>query len=163
MERKDVMEEDQWDIKEIKKLKKKQLLLGNLFMLLVFVLLVYFLESDTLFFVTWIVLACLLVSSAFSLYTLITGNLIGTKTSRRVQAFDRSHWGEKRWKRKKIIEVVLFIVLGIVLVFFLTTTDFSFPNQTVSAPPFAFIGAWVGYNIGEITRLTNLKEPSTNG
>ena len=157
------MEEDQWDIKEIKKLKKKQLLLGNLFMLLVFVLLVYFLESDTLFFVTWIVLACLLVSSAFSLYTLITGNLIGTKTSRRVQAFDRCHWGEKRWKRKKIIEVVLFIVLGIVLVFFLTTTDFSFPNQTVSAPPFAFIGAWVGYNIGEITRLTNLKEPSTNG
>ena len=157
------MEEEQWDIKEIKKLKKKQLLWGNLFMLVIFVLLVYFLESDTLFFATWIVLAGLLVSSAFSLYTLITGNLIGTKTSRRVQAFDRSRWGEKRWKRKKIIELFLFIILGIVLVFFLTTTDFNFPNQTISAPPFAFIGAWVGYNIGEITRLTNLKEPSTNG
>lgn len=157
------MEETQWDIKEMKRLKKKQLVRGNLFMLLIFVLLAYFLESGKLLFVAWILIACLLITVVLSLYTLVTGNLIGTKTSRRVQAFDRNRWGEKRWKRKKIIEVVLFTVLGFGLAVVLFVTDFSSPNQTFAGSHFPFIGAWIGYNLGEITRMKNMKEKPTNG
>ena len=156
------MEEEQQEIKEIKRLKKKQLIRGNLLMLLIFVLFVYFFESGNLFFITWIILAGLVVVFMLSLYTLITGKLIGTKTSRRVQAFDRKHWGDKRWKRKKIMEAVLYVILGVLLAYLLFTVDFSFPNQPLTGSLFPFLGAWIGYNVGEITRITKLKEQPAN-
>ena len=157
------MEEEHWDIKEIKKLKKKQLLLGNLFMLVIFLLFVYFFESRNLFVITWVILAGLLVVLLLTLYTLLTGKLIGTKTSRRVQAFDRKYWGKKRWKRKKIVEATLYAILGGGLAYLLFTVDFNFSNQPITSSLFPFIGAWIGYNLGEITRMKNLNWQSTNG
>ena len=163
MKRVDVMEASEQEIQEIKRLKKKQLIRGNFWMLVIFLLFVYFFESGNLFIITWIILAGLLLVLLLTLYTLLTGKLIGTKTSRRVQAFDRKYWGKKRWKRKKIVEAALYIILGSVLAYLLFTVDFNFQNQPITRSLFPFIGAWIGYNIGEVTRMKKLNGQSAIG
>lgn len=155
--------EAQQEIKEIKKLKKMQLLWGNLFMLVIFLLLSYLLENGKILFTTWALIIFLLIMTVLSLYTLITGTVIGLKTTRRIQAFERKRWGEKKWKRNKIIEVVLYTGLSIVLIVLLFNTDFDFSNRSLSGFALPFLGAWLGYNIGEITRIASLKEQPANG
>ena len=88
------MDETQWDIQEVKHLKKKQLVQYNIVMLLLFVLFGYFSENGntSLLFGVFCVLVWIVV--AITLYTLMTGKPIGTKTSRRVQVFDRNRLGE---------------------------------------------------------------------
>ncbi|MEZ0481628.1 hypothetical protein [Planococcus sp. SSTMD024] len=157
------MEATQQELIEIIKLKKKQLLWGNLFMLVIFLLFGYLLGNGKILFVTWILIVFLLIMTVLSLYTLITGTIIGTKTMRRIQTFDRKRWGKKKWKRTKIIEIVLFTGLGIGMSVFVFNTEFDSSNRNLSSFSFPFLGAWIGYNLGEIIRIAGLKEQSANG
>ncbi|WP_211655331.1 hypothetical protein [Planococcus alpniumensis] len=155
-------EEIQQEIKEIKKLKKKQLLWGNLFMLVIFLLLSYLLGNGKILFVTWAILISLLILAMLSLYSLITGAIVGTKNTRRIQAFDRKRWGEKKWKFLKITEIVLYAGLGIVITILIFDADLDSSNWNLTSFTFPFFGAWLGYNLGEISRIKKLKEQAAN-
>ncbi len=87
-------------------------------MLLLFVIVVYFTDSGkhVLIIVTFFVYISIMV--ALTLYTLKMERFIDTKTSKCVQKLDRNRLGEKRWKRNKIIEVVIVSVVGVVLPFY---------------------------------------------
>ncbi|SES44023.1 hypothetical protein [Psychrobacillus sp. OK032] len=150
------MDETQWDIQEVKHLKKKQLVQYNIVMLLLFVLFGYFSEkgNSSLLFGVFCVLLWIIV--AITLYTLMTGKPIGTKTSRRVQVFDRNRLGEKRWKRRNITETVIISVISVLITILLFVKDFNSVSLDFSIAAFPFIGAWIGYNIGEIIRMNNL-------
>lgn len=163
MERADTMDEAQQELIEITKLKKKQLLWGNLFMLVTFLLLSYLLENGKILLATWIVILFILVMVVLSLYTLITGTIIGTKTTRRIRAFDRKRWGKTKWKLLNITEVVLYIGMGTGLIYLVFNMDFDLLNPNLSSFTFPFIGAWVGYNLGEIIRIAGLKEQAAKG
>lgn len=156
------MDEAQQELIEITKLKKKQLLWGNLFMLMTFLLLSYLLENGKILFATWIVILFIFVMVVLSLYTLITGTIIGTKTARRIRAFDRKRWGKTKWKLLNITEVVLYIGMGTGLIFLVFNMNFDLLNPNLSSFTFPFIGAWVGYNLGEIIRIAGLKEQAAN-
>lgn len=157
------MDEAQQELIEITKLKKKQLLWGNLFMLVTFLLLSYLLENGKILLATWIVILFILVMVVLSLYTLITGTIIGTKTTRRIRAFDRKRWGKTKWKLLNITEVVLYIGMGTGLIYLVFNMDFDLLNPNLSSFTFPFIGAWVGYNLGEIIRIAGLKEQAAKG
>ncbi|WP_390308502.1 hypothetical protein [Gracilibacillus thailandensis] len=96
------------------------------------------------------------VITAYMLYTIMTGKTIGTKTSQRVQAFDRDHMGEKRWKRKTLTEALILSVLSIILTVCLFVLDFDFVQLDFPISVFPLIGPWIGFNIGEIVRMNNL-------
>ena len=150
------MDETQWDKKEVKHLKKKHLVRNNLVMLVLFVLFVYFAVNGK----TSLILGgfCVLswITVAITLYTLKTGKTIGTKISRMMQEFDRYDLGQKRWKRRKVIEAVITIVLSVFITVFVFVNDFNSVRFDFPIDTFPFIGAWVGYNMGEIHRMSNL-------
>lgn len=150
------MNETDWDIQEVKHLKKKQLVQNNLAMLLLFILFGYLAENGKplLLFVVFCIIFWIVV--AITLYTLITGRPIGTKTSRRVQAFDRNRLGEKRWKRRTIIETVVISVIAVFVTVLMFGIDLNAINIDFPIGAFPFIGAWLGYNIGEIIRMSKL-------
>ena len=150
------MDETQWDIQEVKHLKKKQLVQYNLVMFLLFVLFGYFSENgnSSLLFGVFCVLLWIIV--AITLYTLMTGKPIGTKTSRLVQEFDRNRLGEKRWKRRKMTEAVIISVISVFITILVFVKDFNSVRLDFPIAAFPFIGAWIGYNIGEIIRMNNL-------
>jgi len=82
-----------WDIRKVKRLKRKQLMQYNLVMLILFILSVYFVKiggSMATFFSIGIPL--LWIITAYTIYALITGKIIGTKTSKCVQTFDLEYW-----------------------------------------------------------------------
>ncbi|MDX1699225.1 MAG: hypothetical protein R3250_01345, partial [Melioribacteraceae bacterium] len=81
------MDETQWDIKEVKHLKKKQVVQNNLVMLLLFVLLVFIADNGMHSIIIGIFFVLIWIILAITFYTLKTGRPIGTKTSRRVQEF----------------------------------------------------------------------------
>ncbi|MGB2871229.1 hypothetical protein [Psychrobacillus psychrotolerans] len=95
------MDETQWDIQEVKHLKKKQLFQNNLVMLLLFVLFGYLAENGkpSLLIGGFCVLLWIIV--VITLYVLKTGSPIGTKTSRIVQEFDRRSFGREALEAKK--------------------------------------------------------------
>ncbi|MFL0584314.1 accessory gene regulator B family protein [Solibacillus silvestris] len=150
------MDETQWDIQEVKHLKKKQLVQINLVMLLLFVLFGYLAENGkpSLLIGGFCVLLWIIV--VITLYVLMTGNPIGTKTSRIVQEFDRDRLGEKRWKRRNMIEAVIISVISVLITILVFTQDLNSVNLEFPISFFPFIGAWVGYNIGELIRMNNL-------
>ncbi|MDW0115019.1 hypothetical protein QT711_17805 [Sporosarcina saromensis] len=153
----EIVSETQWNIQEVKRLKKKQLILADIVILLIFFLSIYYVSVGWPIFVfstLSIVLVWIVV--AYSLYTLITGKVIGTKTSRILLSFEKDRLGKKRWKRKKMIEVVFLTIVSAsctVLVFAMEPSIelVSFINL------WPCIGAWLGYNVGEIFRITNLQ------
>lgn len=150
------MNETQWDIKEIKHLRKKLLFQYNFVMLLLLVLIGYFAENgktslliDRFCVLSWIIVA-------ITLYNLKTGKPLGTKTSRMMQEFDRNHLEQKRWKRRTMIEAVITIIISVFITVLLFVKDFNSGRVDFPILAFPFIGAWVGYNIGEIFRISNL-------
>lgn len=151
------MDELVWDIQEVKRLKKKGLVEYNLGMLLIFLisaLYIYMGWSVSVFFG----IVCLVIwfFTAHSLYILITGKTTGTKTNKLVQAFDRDRSGDKRWKRLKIVEVILFGVLGVVCTLLVFPIDIdSEPLQFMNI--WAFMGAWFGANVGSVIRIISLE------
>ncbi|SFE99348.1 hypothetical protein SAMN05192532_10862 [Alteribacillus iranensis] len=150
------MEAAQSDIQEVKHLKKKQLVQYNLVMLLLFVLFGYFAEDikPSLLIGACCVLVWVIV--AIMVYNLKTGRPIGTKASRRVQEFDRNRLGEKRWKRRKIMEIVFIGVISVIITILFIVKDISTTRLDFPIDTFPFIGAWIGYNIGETIRISNL-------
>lgn len=153
---KNKMTETAWDIDEVKRLKKIQLVQGNTMMLLFFVSFPYVVMSENTFVLLGLYCVILWIFVASILYTLKTGKTFGTKTSRRVQAFDKDHLGEKRWKRRKVIEAVIISISTIVLTVLLCVFDFNDVRSDYSNYAFPFIGSWIGYNIGEIVRMNKL-------
>ncbi|MDL4840232.1 hypothetical protein [Aquibacillus rhizosphaerae] len=98
------MVQSEWDIQEVKRLKKVELLQYNLVMLLIIVLFGYFVKNGgTVSFLFGLCCVLFWIVVAMRFFTLKTGKMIGTKTSRCVQYFDRDRIGKKRWKRKTII------------------------------------------------------------
>ncbi|ARK20303.1 MULTISPECIES: hypothetical protein [Sporosarcina] len=150
------MDESKWNIEEVKRLKKKQLVEFNIGMLVIFVLsLLYIKAAWPLSTVFALICVLLWFFSVHALYILLTEKTTGTKTNQLVQAFDRDHWGKKRWKRKKITEVIILSVVSIMFTVFVFTVDTgSEMLQFYNLLP--FIGAWIGSNLGNIVRISNL-------
>lgn len=152
------MAEIQWNIEEVKRWKIKQLIQYNLGMLVLFAILIYSFEFVQLYFLIGSFYMLVLILAAIALYNLMTGKFVGTKTGRRIQQYEKARLGEKRWKRRKIIEAVFIIGLVILVTAFIFTSDVDTSQINFSSAAFPFIGAWLGYNIGEIVRTRNLKE-----
>ena len=150
------MDEAQWDIQKVKHLKKKQLVQNNLVMLLLFVLFGYLAKNGkpSLLIGGFCVLLWIIV--AITWYVLKTGSPIGTKTSRIVQEFDRNRLGQKRWKRRKMTEAIIISVISVLITILVFTQDLNSVSLEFPISVFPFIGAWIGYNIGEIIRMINL-------
>lgn len=149
------MVETAWDIDEVKRLKKIQLVHGNLLMLLSFVLFVYLLMSGKAIVLSALFCVYLWFYTTTIFYTLKTGQTIGTKTSGRVQEFDKYRLGKKRWKRRKIIEAVVVSISSVGFTVALFVLDFNYIRfEFING--LAFIGAWMAYNIGEIVRISDL-------
>lgn len=149
------MDETQWDIQKVKHLKKKQLVQNNLLMLLLFLLFGYLAENGkpSLLIGGFCVLLWIIV--AITWYVLKAGSPIGTKTSRMVQEFDRNRLGEKRWKRRKMTEAVIISVISVLITILVFDQDLNSLRFDFPISLFPFIGAWIGYNIGEIMRMIN--------
>lgn len=155
------MYEKEWDIQRVKRLKLKLLIQSNVFMLLIFLLAVVYINIGwpiSVFLILSCLLLWVLVAYIFSTFISEKGGL--TKTSRLVQSFDMDHWGKKRWKRKKVTELVFVSIISaastVLIVNMLLSTDLTSEIlRFFNIIP--FIGAWVGFNIGEIVRMNNLK------
>ncbi|WP_084243503.1 hypothetical protein [Planomicrobium okeanokoites] len=156
------MDETQWDLREVKNLKKKQLLQYNLGMLLLFVVLYYFADFEQPYVFIGFFYLLVLIGAASLVYNLKTGKFIGTKTSKRVQEFDKARLGQKRWKRRKILEAAFVFALTIFFTVFIFSTDFTDSGMNSYSAAFPFIGAWIGYNIGEFIRMNTLTDPAEN-
>ncbi|KMM39197.1 hypothetical protein [Guptibacillus hwajinpoensis] len=152
------MEEGNWDLQEVKRLKKKLLIQNNLGMLLVFALLWFFVEvtavSTTI--ILGVLCAILWLLVANMLFTLLTGKVIGTRAMQRVQTFEIERHGKKQWKIKASIGLLIILAITIGLTVMVVVSDIgsvplNFPNDS-----FAFIGAWLGMNLGQIHRIRKL-------
>jgi magnesium-transporting ATPase (P-type) len=149
------MEETQWDIKKVKRLKKKQLLQINLVMLLLFLLFGYFSQNGKSSLIIWGFCVIMWLTVVITFFTL-KRRPIGTKTSRILQKFDKDRLGQKRWKRRKIIEFGIISVISVFVTVLVFSMDFNSAKFDFPLDAFPFIGAWVGTNIGEIVRISNL-------
>ncbi|MCM3609688.1 hypothetical protein M4S82_00405 [Planococcus sp. MERTA32b] len=156
------MEGTQWDLREVKRLKVKQLLQYNLAMLLLFVLLNYFVEFGQLYLFIGVFYLLVLIVAAIILYNFKTGRFIGTKTSKRLQEFDKARLGKKRWKRRKILEAAFVLALTVFVTVLIFTVDFNNSGIAFSSTAYPFIGVWLGYNIGELIRTNALTVPAEN-
>lgn len=151
------MEEIECDIQEVKRLKRRQLVQVNLVVLLAFFLSVYYVSVGLPLFV-FFGFTCLLlwILFAHALYTLTTGKMIGTKTSKLIQAFERNRSGERRWKRKQATETTFIGIVSIICTVLVFNMDLS--SETLEFMNlWPFIGAWIGSNIGAIIRTSNLQ------
>lgn len=151
------MGEIEWDIQEIKRIKWIELIQANLVALFAFFLSFYYIKvglSLSVFFC----FTCLLlwILFAHALYTLITGELIDTKTSKLSHAFDKNRLGKKRWKRKKLIETIVIGIICTVCTILIFNTDFP-PDTLTFWNLSPFIGAWIGFNTGSLIRTSALQ------
>ncbi|MDX5474666.1 MAG: hypothetical protein LPK00_03930 [Bacillaceae bacterium] len=146
----------QLDLKEFKNLKKKQLIQNNILFLFLFILIKYFSQNGNITFLMGVFCVLLWIIVVILLYTLVTGRPIGTKTSKLVQVFDRKRMGEKRWKKLRITEVIIISVLNVIVTILLFPIDFNTGMLDFPISALPFIGAWLGYNIGEIYRMNKL-------
>ncbi|MBA2175425.1 hypothetical protein H0266_11015 [Halobacillus locisalis] len=151
------MGETVWNLRKVKHLKKKQLVLYNLLMLFI-AFLAFYIENDWSIYV----LAGLTLVMSWSIianmvYTLKTGKVLGTKASRRVQAFDRDYLGEKRWKKRKQIGTVIMILFSIGFTAFLLNIDLNSMDMDFPTDALPLFGAWGGFNAGEINRVRKLQ------
>lgn|SRR5699024_3087146 len=150
------MGETEWDIQEVKRLKRKQLVQYNVLMLLLFSF--YYLWAGNSSFLFWSLLCLALwIIVAHSLYGFFTGKMIGTKTMKLVQAFDKDYLGKKRWNKIKLIEVISISVVSLFCTLLVVTQRFNFGALEIYNF-FPFVGAWLGFNIGEVIRIKRLKE-----
>ncbi|AIY05269.1 hypothetical protein Plano_1304 [Planococcus sp. PAMC 21323] len=152
------MDITQLDIKEIKYLKKKKLIQDNIFMLLIFLFLIYFASNERHSFIIGSFFVYIWIAVAFVMYTLKTGKHIGTKTSIYVKRYDRNKIGEKRWKRNKLIELFIIGIIGIGIGFVFIFENINTVGANIPSYYFPFIGSWIGFNLGEIGRMSKLQE-----
>ncbi|KIL43230.1 hypothetical protein [Jeotgalibacillus campisalis] len=150
------MAEKKWDLREIKKVKKKLLVQYNIAFLLIFLLYSYFAENVKLSFLIGLFCVFSLIVVAILLYIRLTGKSFGTKASRKEQAFDRDRIGEKRWKRQKINEIVAVGVSGVVMAVVLFSLNVDSTRFDSNSIAYAFVGTWIGLNISQIIRIKRL-------
>ena len=151
------MDETQWDIQEVKHLKKKQLVQSQSRNASCYsCYLVTFSENGKPSLLIGGVCVLLWIIVAITLYVLKTGRPIGTKTSRIVQEFDRNRLGEQRWKRRKMTEAVIISIISVFITVLVFVKDLNSVRLDLSIGAFPFIGAWIGYNIGEIIKMNKL-------
>ncbi|MFD1019685.1 hypothetical protein [Thalassobacillus hwangdonensis] len=156
------MNEQDWDIKKIKRLKIKHLVAYNLVMVLVAVLFGMFADHGGTTGVV-LILCCiaLWIQLIIILWSLRTGRVFGIKSERLVQKFERAYMGEKRWKRRKIGQAVLVLIINIGITAFIINFDVFRPMYMESPSDyFPLFAGWVGYNAGEITRIRKIKNES---
>ncbi|WP_254901807.1 hypothetical protein [Thalassobacillus devorans] len=152
------MEITEWDIQEVKRLKKRRLVYHNLFMLLILVLSVFYVENGGSIPVLFGIYCVLIwIITVKMLYTLMTGKEIGSKASRRVHDFDRDYQGEKRWKRRNMAETIFVSALSVGVTFFVLVVDLTTARVDFPLDAIPFIGAWIGSNVGEMVRIKKLK------
>ncbi|TKD72209.1 hypothetical protein [Pseudalkalibacillus hwajinpoensis] len=159
------MGEGNWDLQEMKRLKKKLLIQNNLGMLVVFALLWFFVEVATVSapIILGVLCAILWLIVVNLLFTLLTGKVIGTRAMQRVQTFEIERRGKKQWKIKASIGLLLLLVIAIGLTVMVVVSDIGsvpldFPNDS-----FAFIGAWLGMNLGQIRQIRKLGKEISQG
>ncbi|TVP83493.1 MAG: hypothetical protein EA344_09230 [Alkalicoccus sp.] len=150
------MNETEWDLQEVKQLKKKRLVQNNFMMLIFFLLFVYYIEAG------FSAAALLPVCTAFlwfitgrMLYTVITGKPLGTKTNRFIQTFDKYKKGTRGWKLRIGAEAAFTGACSILLTGVMVFMDFDDSPLRFSAV-FPVVGSWIGYNIGEMFRINSL-------
>ncbi|MFD2706828.1 hypothetical protein [Salibacterium lacus] len=157
IERLDKMHETEWDIQEVKRSKKLELVQHNLVMLLLFVWFVQYVHNGASASVLLGLCSVLLWITAIpSLYKLKRGKAFGTKSSRIVQNFDRHLKGGKRWKRRTMIEACFIIFISTVFTVLLFVMDVDSVRLDSPIDIFPFIGGWAGFNVVEMIRLNNL-------
>lgn len=150
------MQKTDWDIQKIKRLKWRQLVQYNIVMLLSFIPWIYYVQAGVSVYLFFHLLCLLMwIIVGYMLYILKTGKIIGTKTIKLVFAFDKGYLGERRWKRRKMIELIVLIIFTIVITVLVLTIDFIDRHLEIYNL-FPFIGAWLGGNIGEILRINKL-------
>ena len=143
----------QSDLKEYKSLKKKQYIQNNFLLLFIFILIGYFSQNGNYFFLMVVFCVLLWIIVVSLLYTLKTGKPIGTKASKLVQEIDKNRLGEKRWKQLKMKEIIFISVLNVIITVLLFVIDFNSEMLDFPMSAIPYIGAWIGYNIGEILRM----------
>lgn len=151
------MDGEDWDIQEIKRLKKRLLVQNNLLMLVLLVLFATYVKNGgSANVLLGICCAFFWIFAAGMLYTFKTGKIIGTKSSQRVHAFDKDQVSEKRWKRKATKSVVFLIGLSVVFTLFWFLLDFDSVGLQFTVDALPFIVCWIGFNIGETVRIRKL-------
>lgn len=150
------METINWDLTEIKRLLRMRIIRTNFIMLLLFFLIWYIYSKGNPYFFVGLVSVVLWIIVAITLYSLITGKYIGTKTGKILHDFMKDRFGSKRWKRSKIIELLIIFILGVLITVLFFSIDFSYERSFSIINMIPFIGAWVGYNIGEQIRMNKL-------
>lgn len=150
------MAKAKWNLKEIKRLKWRQLFQYNMVMLLLFLLAIYSVKSTSSAYFIFIFFTVIVwIISIYALYILKTGKILGTKTMKIVHQYDKEFQGKKAWKRKNILGAGLTIIVAIGCTIIVSRLDLRDVTVTYfNLMP--FIGAWVGLNIGEVVRITNL-------
>lgn len=150
------MTEAGWDMQKVKHFKKKQLVQCNFVIVLLFMLSVYYAEKGGSVFAYFNFLCVLIwMISAYTLYVAATGKTIGTKTSKFIQNFDRDRLGERRWKKRRIIEAAVTGALAVICTVLAVVMDYNADSLEIRHL-FPIIGSWLGYNIGEIVRIGSL-------
>ncbi len=157
MKRKDRMKETQWNRKEVKRLKTIQLIQNNLVMLLFFILFgVYGMNGGTPTGVIGFGCVLLWIFTAHAIYTLLTGKMIGTKAMKGSLAFDIDQLGKKRWKGRKLGEVIFFLIVCLGSTVILFTVDINSTKVDFPLDAIPIMGGWLGTNIGQIIRIKKL-------
>ncbi|WP_058307325.1 hypothetical protein [Gracilibacillus massiliensis] len=150
------MSEKQWDMKEVKRMKKKKLFQYNLVMVFISLLISYFIANDSTIILSAVFCVIFWLLAVNSLYTLISGNTIGTRTSRRLKEYDKDRLGKKRWRRNTLVEAIFINLSAIGMTWFLFVIDFDSITLNFPWSIFPFLGGWIGYNIGKIFRMSEL-------
>ncbi|SHN10425.1 hypothetical protein [Gracilibacillus kekensis] len=119
------MSEKQWDIKEVKRMKKKKLFQYNFVMVFISLLISYFIANDSAIILCGVFCVIFWLLAANSLYILITENTIGTSTSRRLKEYDKDRLGKKRWRRNTLVQAIFINLSAIGMTWFLFVIDFD--------------------------------------
>ncbi|SDC23280.1 hypothetical protein SAMN05421734_105174 [Pelagirhabdus alkalitolerans] len=150
------MDEEKCNTEEFKRLKKKNLFEYNLMMLGFVVLMGFLVYVDQGALLTMVFLVVMWTILIVSFYTLKTQNPIGTKTNRTVQRCERRRVGEKKWYRKKLIVFVILLIVVVPITIMVFVRGIHTFNIDYTLGTFPFIGAWIGYNVGETTNIKSL-------
>lgn len=151
------MAETKWDMQEVKRSKKIQLMQYNVLMLLLLTCALYGIKvgwSQSLFSGVFCLALWLLAVQAF--YSFLTGKKIGTKANRFIERYEKAQSGQRRWKRSKLTEGFIFIIFSIGFTVIWIKMDGTAQGvEFINILP--FIAGWLGFNVAEAIRIKNLR------
>ncbi|WP_156896433.1 hypothetical protein [Halobacillus kuroshimensis] len=156
------MKAEGWDVKHIRRLKKRLLLQQNIVML--FIVIFFSIYAINGWPVAHFLVLCAVVLSGigfFALLSLWKGEPQGTKMVRTIQAYEKDVKGTQRWRRKKWMEsifIFLFVSAIIAFLIFLNHDAIQQSQQGFPGDVIPLLGAWIGMNIGSFVRIKDLRE-----